>query len=70
MQGAEDIGFKNFNLKYRRSIMKGTYPSENMRVEMPNTNVSGDPETSKKIPVVTEAPQTKKPAKKSPPAKQ
>ena len=49
--------------------MRETNPSENMKVEMPNTNVSGDPETSKKIPVVTEDQQTKKPAKKTPPAK-
>jgi hypothetical protein len=72
MEGAEALGFKIFNLKYRRSIMTGRNTSENMKVEMPSTNASGDPETAT-IPTVKDDKSTvtgkTKPAPKTNPEK-
>jgi hypothetical protein len=69
IQGVEALGFKIFNLIYRRSMMTETNTSENVRLDMPGTKTSGDPETTKNIPVVTEDQQTKKTGKKKPPPK-
>ena len=46
--------------------MTGVNTSENVRVDMPGTKTSGDPETSKKIPIVTESQLPKSNEKKKP----
>jgi hypothetical protein len=49
--------------------MTETNTSENVRLDMPGTKTSGDPETTKTIPVVTESTQPKETGKKPPPPK-
>jgi hypothetical protein len=49
--------------------MTKTNISEKVRVDMPGPKTSGDPETSKSVPVVTEEQQPKETGKKEPPPK-